>query len=309
MATTRIYTHPVCQDHDPGAGHPESPARLRAVLDALPADLVHTAPLAAHAALARVHDADFVDAVFAAEPESGRIYLDPDTAMSPGSLDATRRGCGAIIAGIDDVVAGAADTVFCAVRPPGHHAEASRAMGFCLFNGVVVGAHHARAEHGMQRIAVVDFDVHHGNGTQAMFWHDPNMFYASTHQYPYYPGTGAADETGVAGNVVNQPLAGGAGSAQFRAAMERVILPALRDFQPELLIISAGFDAHAADPLGGLSLTTSDFSWVTRALLDVAADACDGRVVSVLEGGYDLAALAECAATHVAELRGGANAG
>lgn len=299
MSTTRIYAHPDCADHDPGPGHPESPARIRAITDVLPADAVVEAPLADREVLALAHDPAYVDGVFAAAPDTGRIYLDPDTAMSPGSLAAARRAAGAVVAGVDDVAGGAAATVFCAVRPPGHHAEADRSMGFCLFNSAAIGAFHARAAHAIQRVAVIDFDVHHGNGTQAMFWNDPDLCYASTHQYPFYPGTGATSETGVAGNIVNQPLPDGAGSAPFRSAMTGVILPALRTFAPELLIISAGFDAHTADPLGGLNLTTGDFAWVTRELSAVAADVCDGRIVSTLEGGYDLTALAEATAAHI----------
>ena len=303
MTTTRIYAHPDCADHDPGPGHPESPARIRAILEALPEDLIVEAPLASRETLALAHDAAYVDAVFEAAPATDRVYLDPDTSMSPGSLAAARRAAGAVVAAVDAVAAGTADTAFCAVRPPGHHAETARAMGFCLFNSAAIGAFHARAAHAMQRVAVVDFDVHHGNGTQAMFWPDPDLFYASTHQYPFYPGTGAASDTGVAGNIVNQPLPAGAGSAPFRQAMTGVILPALQAFDPELLIISAGFDAHAADPIGGLNLTTGDFAWVTQELRAVADDVCGGRIVSTLEGGYDLAALAEATAAHVKALR------
>ena len=304
MTTPRIYAHADCTGHEPGAGHPESPARIDAVLAALPADAILAPPLADRGVLAGAHDPAYVDAVFEAAPSSGRVYLDPDTAMSTGSLAAARRAAGAVVAAVDAVAAGDTDSAFCAVRPPGHHAESARAMGFCLFNSVAVAAHHARAAHGMTRVAVVDFDVHHGNGTQAMFWHDPDLMYASTHQYPFYPGTGAASESGVAGNIVNQPLGHGAGSAAFRAAMTGAILPALREFAPELLIISAGFDAHAADPLGGLDLTTGDFAWVTAELCAAAADVCDGRVVSALEGGYDLAALTDATAAHVAALSG-----
>jgi acetoin utilization deacetylase AcuC-like enzyme len=235
-------------------------------------------------------------------PEHGCVHLDPDTAMSRGSGEATLRAAGAAVEAVDRVIAGDADNAFCAVRPPGHHAESGRAMGFCLFNSAAIAAVHARAAHAMERVAVVDFDVHHGNGTQHSFETNPGLFYGSTHQWPAYPGTGAADESGCNGNIVNVPLSLGAGSTEFRAAYNRTILPALRAFAPEMLIISAGFDAHERDPLAQLRLQTTDYAWITEQLMDVASETCDGRVVAILEGGYDLTALRESCQVHVKAL-------
>jgi acetoin utilization deacetylase AcuC-like enzyme len=230
--------------------------------------------------------------------------LDPDTIISPGSGEAALRAAGALVAAVDAVVAGEARNAFCAVRPPGHHAEAARAMGFCLFNNVAVGAEQARKVHGMARVAVVDFDVHHGNGTQHMFEEDADLFYASTHQSPLYPGTGDAEETGV-GNIVNVPLTPMSGSREFRSAMSGIVLPALARFRPDLVMISAGFDAHADDPLASLRFLEADYEWATRQLMAVADEFCGGRVVSTLEGGYDLEALAASAAAHVRALMNG----
>ena len=304
--TTLLFTHPACFAHEPGRGHPESPARLKAVLSALEAEEFRRlerreAPAATVAQIARVHARAYVDRVLRAVPETGLVALDPDTVLSPGSGEAALRAAGAVCAAVDAVVGGEAKNAFCAVRPPGHHAEHARAMGFCLFNNVAIGAEQARAAHGLKRVAVVDFDVHHGNGTQHSFENDPDLFYGSTHQWPLYPGTGAAEERGV-GNIVNAPLPPMAGSREFRAAMAETILPALRRFGPDLLLVSAGFDAHEADPLASLRLDESDFAWVTRELMRVADDSCAGRVVSTLEGGYDLAALAASAAAHVGTL-------
>jgi acetoin utilization deacetylase AcuC-like enzyme len=227
--------------------------------------------------------------------------LDADTVVSPKSGEAALRAVGAILAAVDDVFEGRARNGFCATRPPGHHAEAAQSMGFCLFNNVVIAAHHARRKHGIRRIAVMDFDVHHGNGTQHLFQSDRDLFYGSTHQMPLYPGTGAVSERGV-GNIVNAPLRPGAGSDEFRSAMTEIILPAITTFDPELLLISAGFDAHRDDPLGGLGLVEEDYAWATAELCRVADECCDGRVVSTLEGGYDLEALRDSAAAHVAAL-------
>jgi acetoin utilization deacetylase AcuC-like enzyme len=303
---TLLITHSACFDHDTGRMHPEHPARLKAVLTALEAPEFaaldrREAPLATREQIARVHAGLYVDRVLEAVPESGYVALDPDTIISPGSGEAALRAAGALVAAVDAVVAGKVRNAFCAVRPPGHHAEAARAMGFCLFNNVAVGAEQARKVHGIDRVAVVDFDVHHGNGTQHMFEKDADLFYASTHQWPFYPGTGTADETGV-GNIVNVPLAAMSGSREFRAAMSDIVLPALGRFQPDLLMISAGFDAHADDPLASLRLHESDYEWATRQLMAVADDCCGGRVVSTLEGGYDLEALAASAAAHVRTL-------
>jgi acetoin utilization deacetylase AcuC-like enzyme len=303
---TRLYTHAACLGHDMGHGHPESPARLRAILAALEDqdfDALERveAPLASIEQISRVHPTAYVNAILHAVPKSGLFALDADTTLSPGSGQAALRAAGAVCAAVDAVARGEAANAFCAVRPPGHHAEPGTAMGFCLFNNVAVGAHQARAVHGLRRVAVVDFDVHHGNGTQAMFEADAEAFYASTHQMPLYPGTGAASETGV-GNICNAPLPPFAGSAEFRNSMERTVLPALDDFRPDFLLISAGFDAHRADPLANLQLDEEDFAWATDRLLEIAGRRAHGRVVSALEGGYDLEALAASAAAHVRRL-------
>jgi acetoin utilization deacetylase AcuC-like enzyme len=301
--TTFLYTHPACLDHDPGRRHPESPARLRAVLAALDdpefARLERReAPEAAREDLLRVHPRRHVEGILAAVPKTGHVGIDADTVLSPASGEAALRAAGAVTAAVDAVVAKEADNAFCAVRPPGHHAEPQRAMGFCLFNNAAIGALRAREAHGLGRVAVVDFDVHHGNGTQAAFEADGGLFYASTHQYPLYPGTGAASETGV-GNVVNVPLRPMAGSSQFRLGVTQRILPALDAFRPELVVVSAGFDAHRSDPLAQLMLEEADYTWVTEKLLEVAYRHAAGRLVATLEGGYDLSALAASAAAHV----------
>jgi acetoin utilization deacetylase AcuC-like enzyme len=304
--TTLLYTHQACLDHDPGSYHPESPARLRAVLEALAAPEFarlerREAPEAAIEDLARVHPRPFVERLLAAVPQTGHVAIDADTVMSPASGRAALRAAGAVTAAVDAVIAGEADNAFCAVRPPGHHAEPHRAMGFCLFNNIAVGALRAREVHGLTRVAAIDFDVHHGNGTQARFADDPTLFYASTHQSPLYPGTGAASETGV-GNIVNVPLPPLAGSRQFRMAMSQKILPALDAFRPEMVLISAGFDAHRHDPLAQLLLEEADYVWATEQLVDIARRHAGGRVVATLEGGYDLPALAASAAAHVRAL-------
>lgn len=306
--TTLIYSHPACLEHRPGSGHPESPARLEAVLAALRqpefADLPwRDAPRGTREQVLLVHDEDYVDQVEAVSPESGLRLLDAgDTVMSPGTLEAVMRCVGGACAAVDAVVAGQARNAFCATRPCGHHAEADRAMGFCVYNQAAIAALHAREVHGLQRVAVIDFDVHHGNGTQHSFWGDPGLFYGSSHQSPFYPGTGARHETGKAHNIVNVPLARGAGSDAFRAGMTEVLLPALRAFAPELVIISAGFDAHHLDPLGGLAFTDDDFFWITRELMAIAEASAGGRVISVLEGGYSLEGLASGTAAHVRAL-------
>jgi len=304
---TILYSHPACLTHDPGPMHPECPDRLRAVLQALEQESFmllnrREAPRAEIDAIARVHPRDYVEGLLNAIPSHGERALDADTRVSPGSGEAALRAAGAAVGAVDSVMAGEARNAFCAVRPPGHHAEPARAMGFCLFNNVAVAAAHARAAHGLKRVAVMDFDVHHGNGTEAMFRADPDLFYASTHQMPLYPGTGSPDETGVSGNIVNAPLPPMAGSGEFRVAMSRVVIPALREFEPEFLIVSAGFDAHMADPLAQLRLTEADFAWATAELMRVAAEFCDSRLISTLEGGYDLTALARSAAAHVRTL-------
>jgi len=304
--TTLLFAHESSALHDTGSGHPERPERIRSVMNALAADTFaplerREAPAADLTDLDRVHPAGYVERLLAAVPNEGLARIDPDTVVSPQSGEAALRASGAIVAAIDAIVAGEATNAFCAVRPPGHHAEPGRSMGFCLFNNIAVGALHARASHGLDKIAVVDFDVHHGNGTQAVCESDPGLLFASSHQYPFYPGTGAASETGV-GNVFNLPLASGSGSTEFRAGFEERILPALRAFRPELILVSAGFDAHARDPLASLQLNEDDYTWITRELCAIAGEFCDGRLVATLEGGYDLEALAASTAAHVHEL-------
>ena len=304
--STLLLTHPACLGHDAGAHHPERPQRLEAVLKALDGEEFsgltrREAPEATVEQLGRVHPPAFVQAVLDAMPKSGHAAFDADTICSPGSREAALRASGAVVAAVDAVASGDVRNAFCAVRPPGHHAEPMQPMGFCIFNNVAVGALHAREAHGLERVAVVDFDVHHGNGTQAMFERDPGLFFASTHQYPLYPGTGARSERGV-GNIVNAPLPPNAGSAEFRAAMERDVLPALRAFKPDFLLVSAGFDAHRADPLAGLNFEDADYRWATERLVEIARDCCAGRVVSTLEGGYDLGALASASREHVRAL-------
>jgi acetoin utilization deacetylase AcuC-like enzyme len=279
-----------------------------AVLGALDEDgpfadlLREDAPRAALDALYRVHPRGFVEAILGAVPRAGLRLIDADTGLSPGSGEAALRAAGAVTRAVDLVMNGTVRNAFCAVRPPGHHAEPDRAMGFCLFNNVAVGALHARTKHGQARLAVIDFDVHHGNGTQATAFDDPDFFYASTHQSPLYPGTGASGEHGVADNIVNVPLPPGSGSTTFRAALAQEILPRLESFAPDFIFISAGFDAHAFDPLAQLELEAEDFGWATAALCTVAARCAKGRLVSVLEGGYDAEALAQSAAAHVRAL-------
>ncbi|MGA9548905.1 MAG: histone deacetylase family protein, partial [Rhodomicrobium sp.] len=261
------------------------------------------APAATPDQVARAHPRAYVDQLEKKQPKTDLIALDDgDTIISPGSWEAALRAAGAAIYGVDEVMQGKANNAFCCIRPPGHHAEIAKAMGFCLFNNAAVAAFHAQAVHGAERVAVVDFDLHHGNGTQAIFWHHPSMFYASTHQMPLFPGTGGVTERGETGNIVNAPLRAGDGGAEFREAFETVVLPALHRHAPDLLIMSAGFDGHHSDPLGNLNLFEDDYAWVTQKLIDVARERCGGRVVSVLEGGYDLAALGRSVAVHVQTL-------
>jgi len=301
----QCWTHPACLRHDTGPGHAERPERLSAVLDALhaafPAMAWHEAPRATRGQLLRVHTEGLLDTVLETRPTQ-RVQLDPDTLLSPDSAEAALRAAGAVVAATEAVLHGPMRRAFCAVRPPGHHATADTAMGFCLFNGIAVAAAHACDEGGLERVAVIDFDVHHGNGTQAIFEHDPRVLYLSSHQMPLYPDTGYPDERGD-GNVLNAPLPPGAGSAAFRRAWEDVLMPALDAFKPQLVLVSAGFDGHWRDPLAQLQLQSDDYAWLTRALVAIAERHARGRVVSVLEGGYDLDALRECSVAHVAALQ------
>lgn len=300
----RIYSHPACMAHDTGPTHAERPERLSAVTDALHAAFPqldwHAAPRASRGQLLRAHTPALLEQVLETRPHE-RMFLDPDTVLSPGSAEAGLRAAGAVVAAVDAVLGGQAARAFCAVRPPGHHATADVAMGFCLFNSIAVGALHALAARGLERVAIVDFDVHHGNGTQAIFEHDRRVLFAGSHQLPLYPGTGNRDEVGD-GNIVNAPLPPGAGSAEFRAAWLQRLLPAVDAFRPQLLMISAGFDAHRRDPLAQLQLDAADFAWITTELVALAKRHCGGRIVSTLEGGYDLTALAESSVAHVGAL-------
>ena len=293
--------------HEPPAGHAEHAGRLKAVLEGL-ADMAldrREAPFAAREALERVHPRAYVEALEPAFAEAGAGYvrLDPDTFISAGSREAAYRAAGACVAAVDAVMRGEDDMAFCAVRPPGHHAEPVAAMGFCIFNNIAIAAMHALDAHALDRVAVVDFDVHHGNGTQTIAEREARLMFASTHQSPLYPGTGAASETGVAHNVVNAPLPPGAGSGEWRQAMQSRVLPALDAFAPQLLLVSAGFDAHKADPLAQMELETEDFAWAGRELRALVLQHCKGKLVSTLEGGYDLAALAGSAAAFLAALQ------
>jgi acetoin utilization deacetylase AcuC-like enzyme len=305
--STLFYSHPTCIEHDPGSYHPECPDRLRSVMAGLSEDEFdhldrREAPEIELKQVELVHSSQYVEQLMDSVPSDGLVSLDPDTSLSPGSGEATRRAAGSAVTAIDEVMARKANNAFCAIRPPGHHAESNRAMGFCLFNSAAIGAFHARKAHSLDRVAVIDFDVHHGNGTQHSLEGDAGMFYGSSHQYPAYPGTGAISETGTADNVCNVPLSAGSGSREFRKAYEDRILPSLRAFNPELLIVSAGFDAHALDPLAQLDVQTDDYAWLTRQLMDVADEHCDGRLVSLLEGGYNLDALRDSTQAHVRTL-------
>lgn len=301
--TTALFSDPIFWQHDTGFGHPECATRLGAIREKLQSqaftDLVRkTAPSATIPMLQRVHSPSMIQRVFATIPTSGIAAIDADTIVSPHSGQAALQAAGAACQAVDLVIAGDVHNAFCAVRPPGHHAEPTRAMGFCLFNNIAIAARHAQAEHGLEKIAIVDFDVHHGNGTQAAFETDPSVLYCSTHQSPLYPGTGHAHETG-AGNIFNVPLYPGSGSSDIRKAFNEVVIPALADFQPELLLISAGFDAHVNDPLASLEFTDEDYVWMTQQLTAAADELCQGRVVSMLEGGYNLPSLGRCVAAHV----------
>jgi acetoin utilization deacetylase AcuC-like enzyme len=308
--TTRLYSHPVYLEHLTPPGHPERPDRLRAIERVLmeePFELLDRAeaPHGDEATLLYAHPESYVERLRAAVPEEGIAIIDGDTVMSPKSWDAALTAIGAANAAVDDVFSGAASNVFVASRPPGHHAEKAAAMGFCLFNNAAIAARHAQKKHGAERVAIIDWDVHHGNGTQDIFWDDPSVLYCSTHQLPLFPGSGRRNETGAFGTVVNVPLAPDTGSEAFREAFGTRILPRIDDFAPDLIIISAGFDAHHRDPLADINLTEDDFDWATGYVLERAARYCDNRLVSLLEGGYDLHGLAFSVAAHVGRLMKG----
>jgi acetoin utilization deacetylase AcuC-like enzyme len=308
--STLLITHPACLNHLTPPGHPERPDRLRAIERALEAEKFQTlaraqAPMAALEIVALCHPMDYVTEVRGATPSEGMVRLDADTSMSPGSFEAALRAVGGAVLAVDEVFSKKAANAFVATRPPGHHAETARPMGFCLFDNAAIAARYAQTRHGVTRAAIVDFDVHHGNGSQEIFWADRSVMYCSTHQMPLFPGTGAVGETGDFNTIVNAPLRPGDGGDAFHAAFENRVLPRLREFAPELIVISAGFDAHMRDPLANLNLAEADFAWATQKIMEIADHCGGGRVVSLLEGGYDLEALANSAAAHVIALMHG----
>ena len=305
--TTAYISHPACKLHDMGAGHPESPQRLSAIKDRLIVSSIdgllqhHEAPLVTRESLLRVHRESYVDEIEAKAPREGLVQLDPDTSMNPHSLEAARRAAGAVVHGVDLVMTGKVQNAFCAVRPPGHHALSNRSMGFCIFNSVAVAAAHARAAHGIKRVAILDFDVHHGNGTEEIFANEPNVMLCSTFQHPYYPYQGADT---VSDHIINTPIAANSGGKEFREAVMRDWIPNVKRFRPDLILISAGFDAHKDDPLAYLKLTEDDYRWVTAEIMKLADEFSKGRLVSALEGGYNLDALGRCVAEHIRVLMG-----
>jgi acetoin utilization deacetylase AcuC-like enzyme len=308
--STLLIAHPACLNHLTPPGHPERPDRLRAIEAVLENEKFSTlareqAPMAELETVALAHPMEYVEAIREAAPREGMVALDGDTSMSSGSLEAALRAAGGAVLAVDEVVGKKAANAFVTVRPPGHHAETARPMGFCLFNNVAVAARHAQRKYGLGRVAIIDYDVHHGNGTQEIFWSDPTVMYCSTHQMPLYPGTGAKSERGDHDNIVNAPLRAGDGGEQFRAAMNETILPRIEAFGPDLVIISSGFDAHIRDPLASLNFIEEDFAWATKKLMELADRKAGGRVISVLEGGYDLQGLAGSVAAHVTALMRG----
>ena len=300
--TTAFITHPTCKLHDMGAGHPESPQRLSAIKDRLIASGIdgllqhHEAPPVKREALLRVHRESYVDDIEAKAPRTGLIQLDPDTSLNPHSLEAARGAAGALVHGVDLVMTGKVQNAFCAVRPPGHHALSNRSMGFCIFNNIAVAAAHARAEHGIKRVAILDFDVHHGNGTEEIFANEPDVMLCSTFQHPYYPYQGADT---VSDHIINTPIAANAGGKEFREAVMRDWIPNVKRFRPDFILISAGFDAHKDDPLAYLKLTEDDYRWVTAEIMKLADEFSNGRIVSALEGGYNLDALGRSVTEHI----------
>jgi acetoin utilization deacetylase AcuC-like enzyme len=304
---TVLFTHPACLLHDNGPGHPECPERLEAILAELEradyAALVKCeAPQATLEQIGRVHDRDYIGGILKRVPQKGRVALDHETSLSPGSGEAALRAAGAVIAAVDDIMNKKITRAFCAVRPPGHHATVPPGSGFCLFNNIAIGAAHAATAHRLGRIAIVDFDVHHGNGTEAWAITQPDVLFFSSHQFPLWPGSGRAEDKGPLGNIVNIPLPPGTGGEEFRRAMQNLVLPKIESYAPELIFISAGFDAHGNDPLAGLELAEEDFGWISAELCKLANRFCQGRVISTLEGGYDLDALAKSAGAHVKAL-------
>ncbi len=308
--STLLLSHSACLNHLTPAGHPERPDRLRAIEQALEDEKFQSlarveAPLGSVDIIALCHPMDYIEAIRDASPTEGLVRLDADTAMSPGSFEAALRAVGGAKLAVDEVMTGNAANAFVATRPPGHHTETARPMGFCLFNNAAIAARYAQKTHGVERAAVVDFDVHHGNGSQDIFWSDKSVMYCSTHEMPLYPGTGAVGERGDFNTIVNAPLSAGDGGDAFREAFDTVILPRLREFKPDIVIISAGFDAHTRDPLANLNLVETDFSWATKKLMEIADASAKGRVVSLLEGGYDLQGLSRSVAAHVTALMHG----
>lgn len=302
--TTALITHTDCHEHVTPDGHPEQVARLHEVLKALEGKNLKRidAPMAEDASILLCHPQSHLDAIRAASPEAGKVQLDADTWMSPGSLTAGYRAVGGAVKAVDMVLDEEVRNAFVATRPPGHHAEKTTAMGFCLFGNVAIAAKHALETHGLKRVAIVDFDVHHGNGTQDLLWEEERALFISTHEMPLYPGTGAQNEQGAHGQITNIPLSAGTDGSLYRKIMSNRILPLVEEFEPEMLFISAGFDAHKDDPLASIALSTEDFGWITQELLGLADRLCGGRVVSCLEGGYNLPALAASSAVHVDEL-------
>jgi len=308
--TTLLLSHPACLDHLNPMGHPERADRIRAIERVLEQEKFQglareQAPMASIEMIALAHPLDYVEQVRDAAPKEGMVRLDADTTMSPGTFEAAMRAAGGAVQAVDEVMTGKVANAFVATRPPGHHAETATPMGFCLFNNAAVAARHAQKQHGAERVAIVDFDVHHGNGSQDIFWNDATVMYCSTHQMPLYPGTGAVSERGTKNTIVNAPLRPGDGGDEFREAMETVILPRLEGFAPDLVIISAGFDAHMRDPLANLNFLERDYTWVTQKLMELADHRAKGRVVSLLEGGYDLEGLSRSVAAHVTALMRG----
>ena len=305
--TTLLISHPAYLNHLTPSGHPERPARLRVVEQVLEAERFQPlareqAPAAPLETIALCHPMEYVEMIRDNVPEDGLVRLDADTTMSPGSFEAALRAAGGATLAVDEVMNQKASNAFLAARPPGHHAETTRPMGFCIFNHAAIAARYAQKRFGLDHVAVVDFDVHHGNGTQEIFWADKSVMYCSTHEMPLYPGTGSTSERGEHNNIVNAPLRAGDGGMQFRQAFESIILPRLREFKPEFMLISAGFDAHTRDPLANLNLVEADYTWVTQKLMEVADASAQGRIVSVLEGGYDLEGLSGSVAAHVTAL-------